>query len=386
MLIGWLGNTVTHLLEKSRVTILLYIASLDTGGAEIQTIRLANALTSAGYKVVLCCNYPVSEGDLPVPLNEPGQCELRFLFQSTPKAKLLKHSHSLIAGVLLARLIKEVKPQLLYSSLYASNAAAAVACFLSRHRPQLAWSIRTSRPKQKLLIKAWFAVCRLLSGRVDVFFSNSKAGLEYHKAKGFNIRREVLLPNFIDFDYFTPDQKVEGALPRIGIIGRIDRTKNIACAIRAYAEARKSVDLAPLSIVGPVSDRGYQLELANLSVKLGVQDAIVWSGLCTDVLQVYRRLDILLNTSSIEGFSNVLCEAMSCNVFCIATRVGDSAVILGGSGALVDDNDHKAVAQNIVAFSKGAFSDEVSPRDNLQNRYSDSTTIDVFTQGLSALT
>ena len=63
-----------------------------------------------------------------------------------------------------------------------------------------------------------------------------------------------------------------------------------------------------------------------------------------DIESITAGLDIASSSSYGEGFPNILCEAMACEVPCVATDVGDSARIVGNTGEVVSAKDPEALA------------------------------------------
>jgi glycosyltransferase involved in cell wall biosynthesis len=67
-----------------------------------------------------------------------------------------------------------------------------------------------------------------------------------------------------------------------------------------------------------------------------------------DIQDVMSSLDVLVSASSYgEAFPNVIAEALSCEVPCVATDVGDSAYVLGPGGLVVPPNDSTALTTAI---------------------------------------
>jgi glycosyltransferase involved in cell wall biosynthesis len=57
-------------------------------------------------------------------------------------------------------------------------------------------------------------------------------------------------------------------------------------------------------------------------------------------------MDIVTSSSSYgEALPMTLCEAMSCGTPCVATSIGDTAVLIGDSGLIVEPRDPAALAE-----------------------------------------
>jgi glycosyltransferase involved in cell wall biosynthesis len=67
-----------------------------------------------------------------------------------------------------------------------------------------------------------------------------------------------------------------------------------------------------------------------------------------DMPAVMSSLDVLASSSVVEGFPNVLGEAMSCAVPCVATDAGDSRIIIGNTGIVVPIGDASSLAAGIL--------------------------------------
>ncbi|GJL82750.1 MAG: colanic acid biosynthesis glycosyltransferase WcaL [marine bacterium B5-7] len=109
--------------------------------------------------------------------------------------------------------------------------------------------------------------------------------------------------------------------------------------------------------------QGPALEsLRHQAVKLGIDDSIEWLGPLPqqEVLEAYRAADLFVLASTVaedgdrDGLPNVLMEAQSQRLCCIATRVSGipEIIIDEKTGFLVDDGDDHAMALAIERLAR----------------------------------
>jgi glycosyltransferase involved in cell wall biosynthesis len=87
--------------------------------------------------------------------------------------------------------------------------------------------------------------------------------------------------------------------------------------------------------------------LAAVARRSGVAETVHWLGRRNDMPRLMAAFDVLASSSYGEAFPNVLGEAMACGVPCVATDVGDSALIVAETGRVVPPGDMGALATAI---------------------------------------
>jgi glycosyltransferase involved in cell wall biosynthesis len=251
----------------------------------------------------------------------------------------------------LARLIARTRPDIVQGWMYHGDLAALIGLALSgrRRSTRLAWAIRGSdidfsrySRQLRLVVKA----CALLSRLPDLVTANSAAGLKTHLGYGYRPRRAEIVPNGVDTQRFRPDASLRAAARReLGIpseaiviahVARINPMKDHDCFLAAMVELP---DLRAL-LIG--TDTEHLPDRANL-LRLGGRD---------DVERLLPAADLIVSSSAFgEGFSNALAEGMACGLPAVSTDVGDAALIVGDTGAVVPPRDPRALASAIRALA-----------------------------------
>ena len=202
--------------------------------------------------------------------------------------------------------------------------------------------------------RATFRLEVLLSRFADLIIANSEAGRCFCIARGFRAKRFEVVPNGIDTDRFQPDAAAGVALrddwgvprgvPLIGLVARLDPMKDHETFVEAAARLVAAETEARFVCVGAGAQANFD-RLGDLAKALGLANRLFFVGKREDLPAVYATLDVHTSSSAYgEGFSNALGEAMACGVPCVATDVGDSALIIGDTGQVVRCRDAAALA------------------------------------------
>ncbi len=327
----------------------VFVASwLGRGGAERQIVELGKGLRDAGHDARV------------VVLYGGGALEPELRANAVPLIEINRRSRYDLTGLIrLIRTLRSMQPDIVYSFLAIPNILTAVLKPMLRPA-RIVWGVRASEvhwAEFDMITRAAFALTRTLSRVPDLIIVNSNAGLEYHAARNYPRNKMVVVANGINQEVFRPhgerrqskrrEWNISDDVPLVGLVGRIDPMKDHETFLRAAALVTEKRPDTRFACVGSTASPRWH-ELKALTRELDLADHVTWTGEIPDMAAAYNALDVLCSSSSAEGFSNVIAEAMACGVPTVVTDVGDSALIVGKAGTVVPRRDPRALADGLV--------------------------------------
>lgn len=333
--------------------ILFLIRSLDAGGAERQLVCLANGLASRGHEVGVAVFY--GGGTFESSLRN----DIRFFdLKKSGRWDVFSFCRRLLSCV------SGFTPDVFYTYLGTSNLLSSLVKLFHPSLPCV-WGVRAS--SMDMSKYGWVAqiddrlqtvLCRVAAKMI----SNSSAGAIAMQERGVDPDRLAVIPNGIDTDMFLPDRSRGVELRRqwgfsedelvVGIIARLDVMKDHETFLSAAQFASKAESALRFVVVGD-GPSDVRTRLVRLAEKLKLHDSVVWAGRVDDMPAVYNAINVCCLSSAFgEGFPNVLGEAMSSGVPCVATKVGDSNVVIGDERFVVPPENPEALAQAMLRLVK----------------------------------
>ncbi len=268
-------------------------------------------------------------------------------------------------GVLrLAKHLRRLQPAIVQTWMDHSNLIGGLTARLAT-RAKVVWGIHHSNHVTGVAKRSTLATvsaCAKLSRRVPhriICCSEHAAAL--YAQRGFVAERITVIPNGFDTALLRPEPDARNSVRRelglspdvtlIGLVARHDPFKDHdnffrAAAILTTQTSTSSVESRPdvhFLLCGANVDRSNPAITSAIDL-LGLTNRCHLLGPRRDMPRIHASLDLATSSSISEAFPLVLGEAMACGVPCVATDVGDSALIVGDTGKVVPPRDPVALA------------------------------------------
>jgi glycosyltransferase involved in cell wall biosynthesis len=340
--------------NKLPITVVIVISNLEFGGAQRQVVELANRIDSdkVTLHIVSLSSYVPLGSQLVPPDNNLHIIE-----------KHNKYDLSVVPR--LARLLRQLRADVVHGYLFDAEIAARLAGFLAR-TPSIGGCERNTNYELKKIQLLTYRATRSL---VDFYVANSSAGARFNcDTLGHPEDIYYTVHNGVDTDRFCPRDNasvrnelgIDADTFVIGMFGSFKPQKNHSLLFAAYADLLNDIPNSKLLLVGDELAGGmhgsteYRDQMTRLMTDLGLDDHCVLCGNRADVESLYPACDVTALPSLFEGTPNVALESMACAVPVIATDVSDNAYIIrdGETGYLVDTGDVDAFSNRLKRLAE----------------------------------
>lgn len=302
-----------------------------------------------------------------------------------------------LAGLprLIARL-HEIRPDVIHTWMYHADFLGGIAG--KTLGAPVIWALHatTLDPAQTRRATRWLvdALARLSAHVPERIVSCSQVGLEAHRSMGYDAQKLVVVPNGFDTTRFQKNGASRtAARARWGVsdddivIGHVARFhpqkdhRSLLAAAAICIETEPRLRFVCLGMdVSPSNSA-----LADQARELGIMERCHFLGPTTSVENELPGFDLLVSSSRFgEAFPLVIGEAMACEVPCVVTDVGDSAFIVGDTGALVPPGDPGALADALLRMARLSRAERerlgAQARARIETKFSLAYVAELYTQ------
>lgn len=328
--------------------IVFVTTEMGPGGAEIMLQRLVTRLDRRRFNPTIIALRPKDRRITPgveargIPVHSLG------LSSGRPSLKALRQ---------IRRLLRALQPDVVQGWMYHGNFAATLATIANRGSAPLYWSIHHSlyslsdeSPSTRVIL----GFSRVLARRAAAIAYVSATSARHHEAHGFPSRLTVVTPNGFDLGTFKPSESARkearlklGIRPSdiaIGSLSRYIPLKDYGTFLAAAGLLLRKHPEALFVLMGHgVHEENSQL--MRTIRKHGLESRVRLLGHRPDTHRLLPALDIMTNSSYSEAFPLAVGEAMASAVPCVATDVGDTALLMGDTGVVVPARNPAAIAR-----------------------------------------
>jgi len=335
---------------NSNLRVVHIITGLNQGGAEAMLTKVSGALRERCEIQVISL---LDEGVYGKTLKEMG-IPVHCLHMK-------RGSFSWKAFGQLRNLLKKIHPDVVQTWMYHADLIGGIATKTSADS-KVFWNIRQGNVSSdansiatRCVVRLNAFLSRFIPTKVVV---NSNVGRQVHQGIGYAASKMIVIPNAFDIHRFKSDHAarikfraelgIDPQLPVLGMVARFDPQKDHETLLKA---ARLLVD-NKIEFRLLLSGQGIDVNNAALVEKIRekrLNDHVILLGMRSDIPEFMNALDChVLSSSCCEGFPNVIGEAMACEVPCVATDIGDSAMIIDDTGWIVAPGDPHALAKAMM--------------------------------------
>ncbi|QIB79138.1 glycosyltransferase [Haloferax volcanii] len=317
-------------------------------------VMLTNGLGSAGAPKVLlniCKHLSTSEFEIKI-VNFGDEKDLAPKFAETDTE--VNHINSSLVRVLpeVIKLLREENPEILHTHMMLANFIGRIAGRVVGI-PTVS-TLHTSYPNRTLVGKlldtstSWLPdynipVSDAVSSSLPAWFGLGAKEQVIHNAVDVETIRKL---GSSDWDELEWTDQVNQNAPIIVNVARFDPKKRRKDLINSMDLVLDHFPEAQLILSGKINRLGS--ELIEYADELGLSDSIKFVGYVENPYSLYHHSDIVAFSSSSEGFSIGLLEAMAFEKPIVATDISPFNEALGSSCSFAPVGDPDSLANEII--------------------------------------
>ena len=194
----------------------------------------------------------------------------------------------------------------------------------------------------------------------DKYSVTSNSDLNFLKKRFFGTKNILIRPNWVEEGMINPKKQITSTLLSVG---RLEKQKNFQDLLLSIKDTGFKLDI--------YGEGSLKEELINLSNQLGVDLKIFNNIENKELLNVYKKYKYFISSSSFEGNSKVILEAMANGCITIVKDIENNREIIENqeSGILYTDD----LKQVLLGLKDGAYENinfSLNAKNRIENNYS----------------
>lgn len=333
--------------------VLVGIPCLMTGGTEVQTLSLVEALVAAGHQPIVACYFEHADGMVERYRRAGARVQLLSASGERPAGIVATTKH-LWRG--LRQIVRSEHPDVSHIQYMAPGALPIVILRMLGIKKILATThtggdiySKNGLRVIKFLTKHVLTAFQCITERAEKSYFGCSQLFDGKLTKHFTIYNNI--PSHIEIRSEHRPEKSDDSLITVGVVSRLEPIKGMDLVVPAFAQAAEENPRLRLLIVGDGSQRALMQRQAK---DAGIEERVEFAGRQPQpsLQSFYDRIDILLMPSRSEGFGLTAIEGMARGCVPIVANVGGlPEVVTPDCGLLHEPESVSDLANKIASIA-----------------------------------
>ena len=336
-------------MQKNKIHILFLIPSLSLGGAEVQLLELVKGLDKRKFDITVGVFY--SNGQLSADFLSVTDIDVLFFGKKHEfDFRWIQHLWSFLRT-------HKVDVIDMWNTSAKSIGMLSAWIFSIKHKVIRERTAHTLYSSPGSVFYTFLD--RILGRYASIVIANSNAGQRFAIEKGFKPEKTHVIYNSINDKHMIPQSSgrrirasfdIADRTQVVGMVARLIEDKDPITFLHAARQILLAKPKVRFLLVGNGPLFNASQEMAK---KLGIFDSVVFTGERKDIPDLLNIMDIVvLSSSTTEGCSNSIMEAMYMGKPVVATNVGGNPELVadGQTGFLVPPQNPNEMAKAILTL------------------------------------